>query len=385
MNIKKQSFERIEFGELRVGDTARQHLMDCCDTNWVSGGPKVKEFEERWADLFGYKKTVAMSSGTDGVINACLTLYELKNAVRNKSEVIVPALSFIATSNGVRAAGLVPKFVDVKCETLNIDEDLIEDAVGPNTVAIMPVHTMGKMANMDAICRIANKHELIVIEDACESHGASFNNGITHEYVGLWGHMAVFSHYIAHILACGEGGNVSTNFENIAELLSSTRSHGRPFNSIYFDHERTGINSKMNDLEASIGLEGIDIFWETFNKRHEFMRQMRQAAVGFEDVAWFSEEANGNINCPHGFSITCKRERDIIKVKDTFDKYNIHYKRNFGCIPTQHRAFADMGHQLGEFPNSEWIGNNGVHIGCHQYLTEENLERVCIAIQEGLS
>ena len=197
--------------------------------------------------------------------------------------------------------------------------------------------------------------------------------------------MAIFSHYIAHILACGEGGNVSTCDPHIADILSSTRSHGRPFNSIYFDHQRTGLNSKMNDLEASIGLEGIGLFWETFNKRHEFMKEMRQAAVGFEDVAWFSEEESGNINCPHGFSITCKKEGQIEKVKSTFDKYNIHHKKNFGCIPTQHKAFADMGHKLGEFPNSEWIGDNGVHIGCHQYLSDDDMVRICKAIKEGLS
>jgi dTDP-4-amino-4,6-dideoxygalactose transaminase len=120
--------KRIEFGELRIGEKAKANLLHCCETNWASGGPKVKEFERQWADLFGYKKAVAMSSGTDGVINACLTLYDLRDAVRGKSEVIVPALSFIATSNGVRAAGLVPQFVDVECATLNIDENLIEEA-----------------------------------------------------------------------------------------------------------------------------------------------------------------------------------------------------------------------------------------------------------------
>ena len=106
--------DRIEFGELRIGEQARQNLMHVCDTNWASGGPKVKALEEKWSNLFGYKRSVAMSSGTDGVTNACLALYDhVRGAKRGISEVIVPALSFIATSNGVRAAGLVPRFVDV--------------------------------------------------------------------------------------------------------------------------------------------------------------------------------------------------------------------------------------------------------------------------------
>lgn len=373
--------QRIEFGELVIGNTARKNLMEVCDANWASGGPKVKEFEKKWSELFKYKRSVSMSSGTDGVINACLSLYDLKDAVRNKSEVIVPALSFIATSNGVRAAGLIPRFVDIKKETLNIDESLIEEAINENTVAIMPVHTMGRMAEMDVICDIAKRHNLLVIEDACEAHGAKFKD----KFVGHWGDMSIYSYYIAHLVCCGEGGMVSTNDDNIADILSSTRSHGRPLNSIYFDHQRTGLNSKMNDMEASIGLEAIEVFWDTFWTRYSFMNRMREAVIGFENVAYFSEEDEGNVNCPHGFSITCKNEGKICSVIDVLNRYNIHHKRNFGCIPTQHKAFADMGYKLGDFPNSEWVGDNGIHIGCHQHLTEENIQRICIALKEALA
>tara|TARA_B100000029_G_scaffold311698_1_gene304185 strand:- start:42579 stop:43724 length:1146 start_codon:yes stop_codon:yes gene_type:complete len=373
--------KRIEFGELVIGDLAREHLMDVCDTNWASGGPKVKALEKQWNELFEYTQSVAVSSGTDGVLNSCLALYDLKGAKRNVSEVIVPALSFIATSNAVRAAGLVPKFVDVKRETLNIDESKIEEAINENTVAIMPVHTMGRMAEMDVICDIASRHNLLVIEDACEAHGARYKGKL----VGQWGDMSVYSFYIAHLVCCGEGGMVSANSEEIGNLLTSTRSHGRPHNSIYFDHLRTGLNSKMNDLEASIGLEALSVFWDTFWTRHRFMKEMRAGVVGFEDVAWFSEEDEGNVNCPHGFSVTCKTEGDIEHIKAALDHHNIHHKRNFGCIPTQHAAFADMGHSLGDFPESEWVGDNGVHIGCHQYLSDDDVARIIVALKEGLA
>ena len=373
--------EKIEFGELRIGETARKNLMHVCDTNWASGGPKVKELEKKWSKLFDYDNSTAVSSGTDGCINSCFALYDLKGAKRGVSEVIVPALSFIATSNAVRASGLIPKFVDVKKETLNIDETKIEEAINENTVAIQVVHTMGRMAEMDVISEIAKKHDLIIIEDACEAHGAKFKDKL----VGHWGDMSIYCFYVAHLVCCGEGGMISSNDPEIGKLLFSTRSHGRPFDSVYFDHRRSGLNSKMNDLEASIGLEAIEVFWDTFWTRHAFMKTMRAAASGFEDIAWFSEEDEGNINCPHGFSITCKKENDIEIVKEVFDKYKIHHKRNFGCIPTQHLAFEDMGYKLGDFPEAEWVGNNGIHIGCHQYLTEENMNRICKAIKEALT
>tara|TARA_R110000824_G_scaffold27012_4_gene92236 strand:- start:1056 stop:2195 length:1140 start_codon:yes stop_codon:yes gene_type:complete len=372
--------KRIEFGELKIGPVAKRNLIDVCETNWASGGPKVRELQERWSKLFKYERSVAMSSGTDGCINSCLALYDLKDAKRNVSEVIVPALSFIATSNAVRAAGLIPKFVDVKKETLNIDEAKIEEAINENTVAIQVVHTMGRMAEMDVICKIAEKYNLIVIEDACEAHGAKYKD----KFVGHWGDMSIYSFYVAHLVCSGEGGMVSTNSKEIGDLLSSTRSHGRPFDSVYFDHQRTGLNSKMNDLEASIGLEAIEVFWDTFWTRHASMKTMRDSCLGYEDVAWFSEEDEGSINCPHGFSITCKKAGAIEIVKETLDKYNIHHKRNFGCIPTQHRAFADMGHSLGDFPEAEWVGMNGVHVGCHQYLSDEDIQRICKALKEAL-
>ena len=145
-----------------------------------------------------------MSSGTDGCINACLSLYDLKDAKRNVSEVIVPALSFIATSNSVRAAGLVPKFVDVKRDTLNIDETKIEEAINENTVAIQVVHTMGRMAEMDVICEIAERHGLIVIEDACEALGSRFKN----KQLGTFGEFSSFSFYYSHHITSGEGGMV---------------------------------------------------------------------------------------------------------------------------------------------------------------------------------
>jgi len=372
--------DKIEFGELRIGEVARKNLMDVCDTNWASAGPKVAELESKWSSLFRFQHSVAMSSGTDACINACLALYDTQNANRG-DEIIVPALSFIATSNAVRAAGLIPVFVDVKKETLNIDEGQIEAAITDRTVAIMVVHTMGRMCNMTAIMPLAQKHNLAVIEDSCEAHGA------THQKieVGHWGDMSLYSFYVAHLVCCGEGGMVSTNSEHIANVLNSTKSHGRPFNSIYFDHERAGLNSKMNDLEASLGLEAVECFWETFNTRKENIRLMRESCRGFEDRAWFSEEDEGDINCPHGFSITCKNKGDIKHITSTLDKYNIHHKRNFGCIPTQHNAFKDMNYKLGDFPNAEWIGNNGIHIGCHQYLSLGDIERIRVALEEGLS
>ena len=129
---------------------------------------------------------------------------------------------------------------------------------------------------------------------------------------------------------------------------------------------RTGLNSKMNDLEASIGLEGIKHFHKTFDFRYDKMKWFRETAKRatwpVPEPLYYSEEDEGNTNCPHGFSFVGKRAGDIQVMIDSLDKHNIHWKRNFGCIPTQHQAFADMEYSLGDFPESEWVGDNGIHI-----------------------
>ena len=369
--------DRIEFGELRFGDISRTNLMDCMDTNWSSGGPKVKEFEEKWGKLFGYKYNRAVSSGTDAVLNLVSTAYEY--GAKRGDEIIVPALSFIASTNAVLMAGFTPVFVDVELDTMNMDPSKIQSAITDRTVAILAVHTMGKMCDMDAVCTIGQRHGLLIFEDACEAHGAKY----THYYPGGKTHGAAFSFYTAHLICAGEGGMVSTNIKKVDNCVESTRTHGRKPGDLYFDHERVGYNSKMNDLEASLALEGVEDFWDTFQERKEILYKLMNSTVQYTGKAWFSEENfYKEVLCPHGFSVVLKDHAPIGRLTDTLDKYDIHWKRNFGCIPTQHRAYQWMDHKLGTFPNAEYIGDHGIHVGVHKYLSEKDTDRMVKAFQE---
>ena len=355
---------KINFGELRLGEVTRKNLLDCVDTDWASAGPKVAEFEKTWGHIFNYAYNKAVSSGTDAVINLISSVYEY--GAQRGDEVIVPALSFIATSNAVLAAGLTPVFVDVEKETLNIDPSKIEEVITDKTRAILVVHTMGRPCDMDKIMYIAADHDLLVFEDACEAHGAKYKG----DFIGSLSDGAAFSFYTAHLINCGEGGMVSTDNQLIAESVGSTRSHGRVENSKYFNHVRIGYNSKMNDLEASIGLEGIDNFWDIFNSRHAFLLNLIKATEPYKKYAWFSEEPDDMVVCPHGFSITLKDKGNLKGLTSFLDRAKIEWKRNFGCIPTQHDAYKFMNHKLGDFPNSEYVGDYGIHIGTHHYLSE---------------
>ena len=368
---------RIEFGRAQFGNTAKSHVMDCLNSGWVAIGPKVAKFEEEWGKLFNYKYSIAMSTGTDADKNACLALYDL--GAERGDEIIAPALAFVAVGEAILEAGFVPVFVDVEIDTMNIDPKLIEKKITPKTRAIFAVHTMGKPCKMDKILEIAKKHKLYVIEDACEAHGAKYKG----KYIGHFGDMVTFSFFAAHLICTSEGGMLSTNNEKIAEVLRSTRSHGRREGSLYFDHVRIGTNSKMTDLAASLGLEGVERFWYVFNKRKENLNYFLKKTKDLEKFAYFNVENDDEVLCPHGFSIVLKDPKYKFKeLEDFLTKNSIHNKRNFGSMPTQHKAFAFLGNKLGDFPVSEYIGDNGLHIGVHEYLTQEDLDYVIEKLHE---
>lgn len=364
---------KINFGDLRIGGKAKELVSKALDENWISEGKNTREFEKLFAEKFGYKYAVAMSSGTSACIACLASLYDL--GAERGDEVIVPATTFVATANAVLAAGFIPKFVDIELETLNINPRMIESAITDRTIAIMPVHLMGKPCNMDRIPDIAGKNGLIVIEDCCEAHGAKYKG----DYVGTIGNMGVFSFYVAHLIACGEGGMAVTDDKNIYNNLRSVKSHGRPSGSIYFDFQRFGLNLKFNDLAAGIGIEGIENFDETFNKRKFNLYSLLGMTRHLSDRYYFIKEGANEVVSPHAFPIVIKEnmmqhspaKRDALYRLLT--EKEIECKNLFGSLPTQHKAFEFLGHELGDFPVAEYVGTHGLHFGIHQYLTMDDL------------
>ncbi|MHC4743243.1 MAG: DegT/DnrJ/EryC1/StrS family aminotransferase, partial [Planctomycetota bacterium] len=175
---------KIPFGTISITDESKALVNKVLDSGRVSNGKYVREFEKKFAALTGTKEAVALSSGTDADALAMAVLYDF--GAERGDEIIVPALSFVATGNSVLQAGFTPVFVDVDRETLNINPVLIEEKITAKTRAIMPVHLMGKPADMEAIAAIAGKHRLFVIEDAAEAHGGVYKG----RNVGTIGDMA---------------------------------------------------------------------------------------------------------------------------------------------------------------------------------------------------
>jgi len=394
---------RIPFGTVLVTEKGVQLVNEALRNNRISSGRYVRQLEKKFAALVGSKEAVAVSSGTDADALALAVLYDF-GAERN-DEIIVPALSFVATGNAVLQAGFTPVFVDIERKTLNIDPAKIEQVITPRTRAIMPVHLMGKPADMDAIVDIAKRHKLFVIEDAAEAYGAVYKG----RDIGTLGDMAAFSLYVAHIVTSAEGGMVVTNRSDFAEVLRSLRSHGRACKcescllntsggscekrfkygnnrDIRFMFERIGYSSKMNELEAAIGLGAFEVYQEILDKRRENLLYMIENFRQFAPHLYTIEEGADEKIGPHAFAMIVNADAGFNR--DEFvlflEKHGIDTRSLFSSMPTQCPGFKYLGYKPGDFPEAEYIGDNGLHIGIHQDLGKTELDYILNAVNDFL-
>lgn len=231
----------IHIAKPLIGDEEKQAVMEVLDSGIIAQGPRVAAFEAAFAAMCGTKYAIATTSGTTALHVALLA-----HGIGEGDEVITSSFTFIASANSVLFTGAKPIFVDIEPDTFNLDPAKIEAAITARTKAIMPVHLFGLPANMEAIEAIAKKHNLILIEDACQSHGAVFGGQV----VGSFG-TGCFSLYPTKNITSGEGGMITTNDEALAESCKVIRQHG--MRRRYY-HDELGFNFRMTDIHAAIGL-----------------------------------------------------------------------------------------------------------------------------------
>ena len=249
----------------------------------MAQGQEVARFEADFARACGVRYAVAVSSGT-----AALHLALLAHGIGSGDEVITASFSFIATANSILYAGARPVFVDITPDTFNLDPAMVEAAITPHTRAIMPVHLFGQPARMDRLTEIARRHDLVIIEDACQAHLAEFGG----QKVGSFA-TGCFSFYPTKNMTCGEGGMLTTNDQAIADKAVLLRAHG--MRQRYY-HETLGFNYRMTDLHAAIGRVQLG--------RLAGWNAQRQANAAYLDRRLFEfgarvERPVGAENCTH--------------------------------------------------------------------------------------
>lgn len=378
MNLDEKVSCKVPFGTVNIPEKAKTLINQALDAKMVTNGSLVKEFEIKFAEKFGAKYAVAVSSGTDAVTLALASLYSL--GAERGDEVILPALTFVATANAVVAAGFTPVFCDVEVDTFNIDPNLIEYYITPKTRAILVVHLMGKPARMDAILETARVHKLNVIEDTAEAHGATYRG----KMCGTIAPISAFSCYAAHIVTSIEGGMVLTSSNYVSETIKSLRNHGLELKGSNWTFDKIGFSSKMNELEAAVGLANLEDFDSILaRRRHNFDRLNKGFASFRNHFATLSEEPHEKIG-PHAFPIVIRQDSSLNKDEFVWflsDK-GIDNRNLFYSLPTQSKAYKSVGTRYGSYATSEYLSNNGTHIGVHQDLSDEQIDYVLECVSE---
>jgi len=235
--------------EPTLGGNEMKYVQQAIETNWISSaGRFIRDFEARFAELCGVQYGIACANGTVAMHLAMATL-----GLEAGDEVIIPTFTMIATANAVTYCGAKPVLVDMEPDYWQMDLNQVEAKITPRTKAIVPVHIYGHPTDMDALMALAEKHGLMVIEDAAEAHGAEYKGRRT----GGLGHAAGFSFYGNKIITTGEGGMVTTNDRTLAQLAWNLRDHAFSHER-HFWHKFVGFNYRMTNLQAAVGLAQVE-------------------------------------------------------------------------------------------------------------------------------
>ncbi len=328
-------------------------------------GRAVEQFESEFAAFLGAQHAVGVGTGLDALhLTLCAA------GIGPGDEVIIPANTFVATALAVTAAGAKPTLVDASAATYNIDPSRIEDAITPKTKALMPVHLYGQPCDMDAILDIAKKHSLLLIEDACQSHGARYKNKATATF-GLAG---CFSFYPGKNLgACGDGGMVVTDDAALAEKVRTFRNYGQKQK---YQHVEKGTNSRLDTLQAAILRIKLKRLaeWNTLRARHAQRYSDKLASV---PQVVTPRVADDRTHIFHLYVIRAERRQ---KLQEHLSKEGIQTLIHYPLPVHLHSAYSDLGYGRGDFPVSEGLADEILSLPMHAELTDAQIDQVCDAI-----
>ncbi|MFX1417092.1 MAG: DegT/DnrJ/EryC1/StrS family aminotransferase [Promethearchaeota archaeon] len=257
-----------------IGEEEIQAAKEVLQSGMLAEGKVSREFEKRFADYVGAKHATVTTNGTTALSTALEAI-----EIQPGDEVITTSFTFIASANTIAMIGAVPVFVDVRPDTYNMDPTLIEKAISDKTRAIMPVHIFGNPCEMGPIMEIAEKHDLMVIEDACQAHGATVDG----KMVGSIGHVATFSFYATKNLMTGEGGMITTDNQEIRDRCLMIKNHGRGPEGGY-THYRIGYNYRMLDIVAALGVVQMERMPEVVKRRRENAKVYDEFFQGIEQA-----------------------------------------------------------------------------------------------------
>lgn len=351
-----------------IGDEEYKAIKSCFDNNWITEGPKTKEFQEKLLQLTGARFGVFAPNGT-------LALYLGLRAmgIGPGDEVLVPDFTFIASATSIEMAGARPVFVDVNRDNFQIDLSGADKLVTPKTKAIMPVHIYGTVADMDSVMDFAKRHNLSVIEDAAEAIGVHRNG----KHAGTFGTVGTFSFFADKTITTGEGGFVVTNDENIYERLLYLRNQGRKERGSFI-HPQIGYNFRMTDLQNAVGLVQLAKLEEIKKRKSYILEFYRKLLVQTPQISFFKPD-EGAEWIPFRVGIISNRAQELM----AFLKQNDIEPRTFFYPLHRQPALARFNQNNdADFPNTVFGYENGICLPTFPSLTDEQITYVCDTIKK---
>ncbi|MDB5452543.1 MAG: erythromycin biosynthesis sensory transduction protein eryC1 [Caulobacteraceae bacterium] len=323
-------------------------------------GAENAAFEREFAEFCGVPHAVAVNTGT-----SALHLALLAAGVGPGDEVITSPSTFVATIAAIQYAGATPRLVDIDPVTWNLDPALLAQAITPATKVILPVHLHGRLADMDAILDIARAHGLLVIEDACQAHGAEFDG----RRAGSFGDLGCFSFYPGKNLgACGEGGAVVTHRADLAERLRLLRDWGQ---SRKYLHTAKGFNYRMDEIQAAILRVKLPHL-------ERWTRLRRAAAARYDallDAANIvhAAPANGGEHVYHVYAVRTPNRDELREALAPAVQTNVHYP----CPVHLQPAYEDLGYSRGDLPVAERLADETLSLPMFPEITPQQVDTVC--------
>lgn len=364
---------KVEFCRHNVSQKDIDNVVDVLNSLFLTHGKVVEDFEQRFSDYLGCQYTIGVNSCT-----AALHLSLLAYGIGPGDEVITTPLTFIATSNAVMHAGATPVFIDVEPETGNLDANLIEKTITPRTKAILPVHLYGQMCDMKRIRKIADRHSLIVIEDAAHCV-EGIRDGIR---PAMLGDAACFSFYATKNITSGEGGAVSTNNKKIAEVLRKLSLHGMSKGASeryskkyeHWDMEMLGWKYNMSNIQAAMLLDQLGKIETNWQKRESICQKYESAFKGNDRITLI-KILPGSRSARHLFTIMVdpkQRDSTLHKLQEN----EIGVAVNYRAIHLLRYYREKYGFQRGMFPNAEKIGDSTITLPLYPLLKDEEIDYV---------
>jgi perosamine synthetase len=381
---------QIGIGGCRVSDRAKELVMQVLNSNRLSAGPMIDRFEREIAALHSRRFGLFTNSGTSALQIALAALKE-QYGWQDGDEVLVPALTFVATSNVVLYNGLKPVFVDVEPDRYCIDPNQLERHITPRTRAIMPVHIAGLPCDMDPVLDIAARHGLRIVEDSAESMFARYRG----RPVGSMSDIGCYSTYVAHIITTGVGGICVTDDTELIIMLKSLMNHGR--DSIYtridddegregralfeiadrrFSFVRLGYSYRCTEMEAALGLAQLESREVDWARRKVIARRLCAGLAPLSDVLQLPVERDGAEHAWMFFPLVLRAGPvDRGELIQYLESHQIETRYLLPLLnqPVYRKLFGDLEPQ---YPVAANLNRRAFYIGCHAGMTDEEVDYI---------